>query len=155
MTPFTTASAFETDRLAELAGRRHGCLQQLHVLSRRQLELIDQEDMTQLLGVLAAKQRLLGELQEVERGLDPFRGQNPAERRWRTPEARRRCADLIAQSEALFAEILQREKEGEEQMRRRRDQKAVRLQGARTATQARSAYAGDSARAGRLDVSSE
>lgn len=155
MTPITTASAFETDRLAELAGRRHECLSQLHALSRRQLELIDQEDMTQLLGVLAAKQRVLGELQEVERELDPFRGQSPEERRWRTPEARRQCAELIARSEALFAEILRREKEGEEQMRRRRDETAVRLQGARSATQARTAYAGDSARARRLDLSSE
>lgn len=155
MTPFTTVAAFETDRLAELAGRRHDCLNQLHVLSRRQLELIEQEDMTNLLGVLAAKQRLLGELQQVERGLDPFRGQHPDERRWRTPEARRRCAELIAHSESLFAEILEREKEGEEHMRRRRDQTAVRLQGVRTATQARSAYAGESPRASRLDVSSE
>jgi hypothetical protein len=155
MTPITTASAFETDRLAELAGRRHECLSQLHALSRRQLELIDQEDMTQLLGVLAAKQRVLGELQEVERGLDPFRGQSPEERRWRTPETRRQCAELIARSETLFAEILRREKEGEEQMRRRRDETAVRLQGARAATQARSAYAGESARARRLDLSSE
>lgn len=155
MTPITTAAAFETDRLAELAGRRHDCLSQLHVLSGRQLELIEQEDMTKLLGVLAAKQRLLGELQQLERSLDPFRGQSPDERRWRTPEARRRCAELIAQSEALFAEILEREKEGEEQMQHRRDQTASRLQGVRTATQARRAYGGDSARASRLDVSSE
>lgn len=151
----TTTSAFDTDRLAELAGRRHDCLSQLHALSRRQLELIDQEDMTQLLGVLAAKQRVLGELHEVERGLDPFRGQNPDERRWRTPEARRQCADTIAKSEALFAEIIEREREGEEQMRRRRDQSAVRLQTARAATQARTAYASGAARAGRLDVSTE
>ena len=155
MTQTTTASAFETDRLAELAGRRHECLSQLHVLSARQLELIDQEDMTQLLGVLAAKQRVLGELQEVERGLDPYRGQNPDERRWRSPDARRRCGELIARSESLFAEILEREKEGEERMRRRRDETAVRLQGARAATLARTAYAGEAARARRLDLSSE
>jgi hypothetical protein len=40
-------------------------------------------------------------------------------------------------------------------MRRRRDETAARLQGARTATQARNAYAGDSMKATRLDVSSE
>ncbi len=146
-------TAFDTELLAELAGRRHDCLTQLHALSRRQLELIDVEDMSTLLGVLAAKQRLLGELQELDRGMDPFRGQEPETRRWRTPEARQRCAELIARSQALFAEIIACEKQGESRMQSHRDQAAVRLQGANAGAQARSAYVDGAHFGRRLDVS--
>lgn len=151
--PLTTA--FETDLLAELARRRHECLVQLQILGGRQLALIEAEDMSQLMGVLAAKQRLLGELHELERGMDPFRGQPPDERQWRSPELRRQCAELIARSEAVFAEIIAGEMQGEVRLRRHRDQAAARLQGAHVATHARSAYVGDSSYSTRLDLSSE
>src|SRR3569832_2178058 len=109
-------TAFDTDLLFDLAARRLECLVQLHALSRRQLDLIESEDTSTLLGVLAAKQRLLGELQELERGMDPFRSQDPEQRRWRNPETRQRCADLIARAQALFAEIIVDEKQGETRM---------------------------------------
>jgi hypothetical protein len=151
--PSTTA--FETDLLAELARRRHECLVQLQTLGGRQLALIEAEDMSQLMGVLAAKQRLLGELNELERGMDPFRGQPPDERLWRSPQLRQQCAELIARSEAVFAEIIAGEKQGETRLRRHRDQAAARLQDAHVATHARSAYVGDSYYSTRLDLSSE
>lgn len=155
MTHLPSTPAFETDLLAELARRRHECLLQLRTLGGRQLALIEAEDMSQLMGVLAAKQRLLGELNELERGLDPFRRQRPNERSWRSGELRRQCADLIARSEAVFAEIIAGEKQGELRMQQHRDQAAARLQGARAATHARSAYVGDASYSTRLDLSSE
>lgn len=148
-------AAFETDLLADLATRRHECLRQLHALSLRQLELIDVEDMSTLLGVLAAKQRLLSSLQELERGMDPFREQDPDQRRWRSPQARQRCAELISQSQSLFAEIIAHEKQGETRMQTHRDQAAARLQGANAGAQARTAYVGDSHDARSLDLSTE
>ncbi len=146
-------TAFDTDLLFDLAARRLECLVQLHALSRRQLDLIESEDMSTLLGVLAAKQRLLGELQELERGMDPFRSQDPEQRRWRNPETRQRCADLIARAQSLFTEIIADEKQGETRMQTHRDQAANRLQGAHAGTQARSAYVGDASCVRRLDVS--
>lgn len=148
-------TAYDTDLLAELAERRHECLQQLCALSLRQLELINVEDMTALLGVLAAKQRLLGELRELERGMDPFRDQDPETRVWRNPQARQRCAQLIAQSQAIFAEILAHEKQGESRLQTHRDQAAARLQGVATGAQARNAYFADAPRPRRLDLSAE
>lgn len=148
-------TAFETDLLVDLAARRRHCLVQLHELSRRQLELIENEDISTLLNVLAAKQRLLGELHELERGMDPFRGQEPEQRRWRNPEARQRCAELITDSQTLFAEIIAQEKQGELRMQAHRDQAASRLQGAHAGTQARSAYSAEAKGARRLDVSTQ
>lgn len=133
-------AAFETDTLAELIQSKRECLLQLRELARRQLELIDGGEMTALLDLLAAKQRLLTKLQQTERGLDPFRGQDPHQRRWRSPEDRHLCNEQLRQCELLLAEIISQEKCGEGALRRRRDQAASRLQGANSASRARDAY---------------
>lgn len=132
---------FETDLLAELLERRHECLTQLHDLGGRQLELIMAEEMSQLLGVLAAKQRLLGKLTACQRQLDPFRGQEPGERVWRSPEKREQCVTLAGVSDDLFARILDQEKRGEDCLRRRRDLAAERLRDVHAAGRATGAYA--------------
>ena len=145
----------ETDLLLELIGLKQNCLEQLRVLGVRQLELIELEDMTQLLNVLAAKHHLLAELQQLERRLDPFRGQDPRARRWRTLELHERCARLVASSEQLFREVLEQERVAETSLRRHRDEAAARLHGAQLASQARGAYLPQTPHSGRLDVISE
>jgi hypothetical protein len=80
-------TAFDTDLLSDWIRRKHNCLLHLRDLGRRQLELVRDGGMSELLDVLAAKQQLLVELQRVERGLDPFRGQDPDARPWGTPPA--------------------------------------------------------------------
>lgn len=133
-------TAFETDLLSELIQRKQECLSQLKVMGRRQAEVVESGSMTDLLDVLAAKQRLLSRLEQTERELDPFRGQDPEQRRWRTPQLRQACADKLAQCATLLREIITQEKESERDLIRRRDQAAVRLQGAHRADEARCAY---------------
>jgi len=150
------ASEFETDTLADLVTRKRDSLLRLRESGRAQYRLIEVGEMTGLLELLAAKQRVLFELQEIERGLDPFRGQAPEERRWRSDEARRRCGTQIDECEALLAEIISQEKLCEQALRRRRDETAQRLQGAHLAGRARGAYtAGPSQGIHQLDLSSE
>ena len=132
--------AFETDVLAELIRSKRECLVQLREMGRRQLELIDEGDMTGLLDVLTAKQRSLDKLQQIERSLDPFRDQDPAQRRWRTAEDRRLCTEQLEQCERLLAEIISQEKCSEGTLLKRRDEAANRLQSAHLAGQAREAY---------------
>lgn len=146
---------WDTDLLLELAGRRRDCLEQLHALGGRQLELIEASDTSHLLNVLAAKQNVLEELRHVERRLDPFRPQQPEDRRWRALELRQQCAEIFARSERLFIEILEQERLGEERLRQLRDDTAARLQGAQLASQARGAYTHQLPRRNRLDVSTE
>ena len=135
-----TVTAYETDLLSELVRGKRSCLVQLRDMGRRQLELIDDSEMTRLLDLLALKQRTIEQLQRFERALDRFRGQDPDARRWRSPEQRQQCADEMRQCEALLAEIMGQEKYGEALLVRRRDEAAVRLQGAHVAAQARGAY---------------
>ena len=146
----------DTDTLAKWIRRKHDCVSRIHELGSRQSTMISQGDVSQLLRLLAAKQRLLGELRQIETSLDPFRGQTPEDRQWRSPQHRDECAKLLARCETLLAEIIAQEKDGEDSLRRRRDEVAGQLQTAHGASRARGAYitAGRS-ESTRLDLSSE
>lgn len=146
----------ETNELAALVQRKHGCLCRLRELGARQLELVRGGETTALLDVLAAKQRLIGEWQQIERALDPFRGEDADARHWRTPDERRRCAERLAECRSLLAEIVRQEKQGESELVRRRDAAAQQLQGTHVASQARGAYHATAPRgSSRLDLMSE
>ena len=146
----------ETDILTELLGKKHELLVQLRDAGLRQMELIDNGDMTQLLKLLSSKQRVLNGLQAAERQLDPFRHQQPERRTWRSPADRDRCARLAACCESLLAEVVEQEKRGESRLIAHRDRVAVQLEGAHRAAQARNAYGEGSAHEFRqLDLSSE
>lgn len=146
----------DTDLLTDLIARKHDCLGQLRALAARQSELIEADAMGDLMHVLAAKQRLLGALQGLEGELDPFRAQHPDERRWRSEALRVRAGRLLDECEGLLAEILREEKQGEESLRRRRDETAARLQEVQDASRACDAYTQRPAAAPRgLDLSAE
>lgn len=147
---------YETDVLAELIGRKEDCLLQLWEMGKKQLEFVREGRMTALLDVLSRKQRTIGNLQQVERALDPFRGQDPGERRWRSAEARQGCVGKLAKCESLLREILAGERESEGELAQRRDETAKQLQGAHLAGQARGAYTTTAQPgASRIDLSSE
>jgi hypothetical protein len=131
---------YETDILAELIGRKLHCLTRLQDMGQKQLALVRDGDMTQLLDILAAKQRVLWELQRIERAMDPFRGQDPDQRRWRTPEKRKETAHVLQRCETLLDDIVTREKQSEHELLRRRDEAAARLEGTHSASRARGAY---------------
>lgn len=149
-------TTYATDQLRQLLGQKQACLAELCRLGRTQWALIEADDIGRLLEVLAAKQTVIGRLHEVERLLDPFRGQDPQQRHWPSDDHRRQCAELLQQNELLFQEILRQERDSEEHLRRRRDQAAQRLQGVYNAGQARGAYAGAATDpVGGLDLSCE
>ncbi len=143
-----------TDLLGDLIRRKHNCLLHLRDLGQRQLALVRRGSMDELLDVLAAKQHLLVELQRIERGLDPFRQEDPEQRTWRSAEERQRCAEELARCDSLLAEIMTQEKQSEHELIRRRDEAARRLQGAHRAAQARQAYTEDAPASAGLDLTS-
>lgn len=149
-------TALETDLLAELIQRKHACLTRLCAMSRKQFDTVVDGSMTDLLAILAAKQRVLADLQRVQRALSPFQGQDPEQRQWSSPERRQQCAEQLGQCEALLRDIVEREKQSERELVSRRDKAAAQLQDVHLASQARGAYADrpqHSAR--RLDLTSE
>jgi flagellar biosynthesis/type III secretory pathway chaperone len=132
----------QTDLLASLMDQKHEVLVQLHQLSQRQRVRVDEgHDISQLLGLLAAKQTLLDKLHGLERQLDPFRREDPESRHWRSAEARRRCAQVAGRCQSLMGEILALERRSEAELRRRRDHTAERLRAVTNGAAARAAYA--------------
>ena len=130
------ATALLTERIEQ----KLALLLQLRDLGHHQSALIHAGDMTQLLKLLAAKQRLLAALQSVERALDRFRGDDPENRVWESPEHRRRCADAAATCEDLLRTIVEQERQSESQMQNRREEAAAQLQGAHYASEVHHAY---------------
>jgi hypothetical protein len=145
-----------TDRLAELIGKKHACLLQLRDFGRRQDELVDGEDVALLLKLLASKQHLISNLQNIEQDLAPFREQDPERRPWRCAEDRSRCAHVAAECQQLLGEIVQQEKASEDRLKKRRDEVKARLTIAQAAAQVRGAYRPEMARSSAvLDIASE
>jgi hypothetical protein len=137
----TTAQTTETARLAALIAAKLKVLEILTRLSRRQLELIDAGDTPALLKLLTGKESVLAQLQTLERQLDPFRGQDPQERRWPSPQARSACQQDADRANALLAEAMDLERRAEAAMAARRDAAAAALSAAHVAADARTAYA--------------
>lgn len=129
-----------TDQLAELIRRKHQVLVQLRDVGQRQSAFVSSGDTTALLKLLAAKQNLLSTLQEIERHLSPYYGEDPDRRAWRSPQDRAQCAQQAADCNKLLEEIVELEKSGAEKMIVRRDEMAHRLQQFHVTSQVRSAY---------------
>jgi hypothetical protein len=142
--------------LAELLSRKHDCLVRLDELSLRKQELIGIGAVgADLFGILGETQQLIEQLQHCERGLDPFRDEDPARRIWSSEAERVRCSALADRSARLLAEVLQRDARCEEVLRRRSDETASQLAAVNSAVTARNAYADDRGRyASSIDVTS-
>ena len=147
---------FDTDLLADLIIRKRECLLKLQTMVAKQLELAADGSVTALLDILASKQRVIIELQDVEKALSPFRNQDPDRRQWRDPQSRERCARQLAECETLMGRIMSEERKSESEMVRRRDETAKQLQGVHQAGRARGAYAVQAQSAPRqIDLSSD
>jgi hypothetical protein len=147
-------SCSDTAILSERIYQKHELLVQLRDIGLCQLELIASGDMNRLLRVLAAKQRLLGILQAVERSLDPFRSDDPDRRIWKSPADRQQCAQTADRCAALLRIIVEQERESESQMIVRRNETARRLRGIQDVADIHRAYANDVVpTAGQIDLS--
>lgn len=145
-----------TQLLTTLLDRKHDHLVQLRDLGARQLEQIDAGDMTTLLKILAAKQRLLADLQTIDRELDPFRGESPEARTWRSETERQRTAQLMTRCQLLFSEIVSQEREAESRLVVQRHDAEQQLRGMHVASHAQHAYSQyPVATSGSLDLSTE
>jgi flagellar biosynthesis/type III secretory pathway chaperone len=148
--------SFDTAKLTQLLADKCKLLMQLRQLGARQFESIDTADLSQLLNLLAAKQRLIGGLQSIEQQLDPYRAQSPDQRAWANQSDRQQCAALAETCERLLAEVVEIEKQSEHHLILRRDEAATRLHAAHFASQARQAYDGPTtAASSHVDLLSE
>ena len=130
----------DSRQLADAMARKAQLLELLCRLGGAQLSLVGDGDMSRLLQVLASKDSLLQQLQLVERELDPFREEDPEQRRWASPELRQKCRQDADRCAVLLAEIVALEKQSEAEMTRRRDATAAQLNSMYGTQEAQGAY---------------
>ncbi len=103
-----------------LQNRRKHCRDLLE-LSQRQHQFINAADYAQLMATLAQKQRILGRLDEVKRRYPELSRQWAMLRDSGLPAIRTDCESLIADTEAILAELLESEKQGTDRLAERRE----------------------------------
>lgn len=130
-----------TKKLAELVSRKHDVLLQLSDVGQRQRRIVEEGDTGTLLQLLAAKQKLISALQELEREMAPFHAEDPDARVWPTGEDRARCAAEAAECNQLLEQVVALEKESADRMTVRKNEVAAQLRHVYAAGQARDAYA--------------
>ena len=131
----------DTDILADLIHGKHGLLLQLRDLGRRQLELIEANDLTQLLKLLASKQKTIDRA-AVDSNADWIRfvagSGDPRVAHGRRPRPLRSNGGGVRSRQG--GDRAGRTNERDSRLTFRRDEAASRLQGVHQASQIRHAY---------------
>ncbi|MBI1311860.1 hypothetical protein GC176_11255 [bacterium] len=107
--------------LQVLKTRREYC-RAMTQLAGQQQTLIDQNQMPELLQLIAQKQRVIDGLTELGASFGGLANYWKQIRDTFTPELRIECEAILAESEVLLAAALEREAHGTRQLTQRRDQ---------------------------------
>ncbi len=105
-----------TDVLVRLLIDKRDVLSQLRQLVDCQAPLVTGGDSRKLLGLLATKEKLLTRLKNVEASLDPCRDEDPEDRVWRSAADRQTARDIAAECDRLLAEIMEIDRNDEENL---------------------------------------
>ena len=97
----------DSEHLFQLIGQKLERLEQLHACSGNQAQYVEAEDMGAILEILAAKQRLLIEIEGIDRRIAEYHVDDPEERVWPTQEMRVQCRGKIARCDRLVRETLE------------------------------------------------
>ncbi|MDR1491586.1 MAG: hypothetical protein LBT05_02515 [Planctomycetaceae bacterium] len=97
----------DTEQFFQLIQKKRERLICIRELSQRQLQYVGEENLGALLELLAAKQRLLIEIEGVDKHLAKYREDDPEKRVWSSPEMRQQCRETAAQCDILIRKILE------------------------------------------------
>ena len=114
---------------SELIRSEEELLQRLLLVSQRQVELVNEGNVTALIQHLGQRQKLWNEFELLEQQLAPHKGVPPERRVWKSPEERQltemalnRCKDLmeriLANDQISLTTTAAQKDEVEEQLRR-------------------------------------
>jgi len=106
----------DTEKFFQLIREKHERLLRLRDFSQRQLQFVDEENMNALLELLAAKQKLLIEMEGADNELKKYRVDDPDQRIWTSPELRNQCREAVSQCDRLIREILETDHLAEQQL---------------------------------------
>jgi hypothetical protein len=136
---FTDAMPPANDFLTTFTERQK-CFADLLELSKRQLGLVEDDDYTELLGLLGGKQQIIGRLEALGRARPGLWDDWRSQREHLAPAARNACDETLTQTEALLARLLEHERSSTEALARRRDQTARELRTLAAGSRVNQAY---------------
>jgi hypothetical protein len=145
------APAGAAAQMLELLHCQVGLYQRLAALGKTQQCLIAADDPQPLLKILAERQRITGELQEVAGRLRPLRSAWESLGDARSAADRRSAEDLIGQSKALLGRLIDADTEDAQRLRIRKQRTGEALRLVHANRQAVAAYAAAPLTSTRLD----
>lgn len=145
-----------TTELARLIDEKLEIVSEVLTFARRQETVIAEQQVAELMPLLAKKQMALERLSGVQKALEPFASQDPERRVWASEKARQRCREREQQCDQLLRHIMELDAKCEGKLTESRDELAERLQQTTGTQQAARAYqasqAATGSRGGRLDL---
>lgn len=111
----------DSEHFYQLIEQKLNLLERLHACSGNQMQYVDTENLEALLEILAAKQRLLFEIEGLDREITRYRVDDPEERVWPSREMRNRCREMVARSNLLVREALENDRLAERELSAKKD----------------------------------
>ena len=106
----------DSEHLYQLIEQKLKLLEQLAACSGNQMQYVDAENLEALLEILAAKQRMLLEIEGIDRQITGYHVDNPDDRVWPSQEMRSRCREMVSQCDQLVREALANDQLAEQQL---------------------------------------
>ncbi len=130
----------DSEHLYQLVQQKLERLEQLHSCSGNQMRYVETDNMGAVLEILAAKQRLLIEIEGFDRQIAGYHVDDPEERVWPTPDMRERCREMIARCDRLVRETLEFDRAAEQSLIVKKEEARKQLRQFTGTTQVQGAY---------------
>ena len=130
----------DSEHLFQLVGHKLERLEQLHACSANQMQYVDTDDMGAILEILAAKQRLLIEIEGIDQQIAQYHVDDPEDRVWPTQEMREYCRERISRCDRLVRETLEYDRFAEQRLIEKRETAKQQLQQLTDTTHIQGAY---------------
>ena len=130
----------DSEHLFHLVGQKLQLLEQLHACSGNQMQYIETDRMEAILEILAVRQRLLIEIEGIDRQIANYHVDDPEERVWPTPEMREQCREKISHCDRLVRETLEYDRIATERLTEKQSAAKQQLQQFTDTAHAQGAY---------------
>ena len=128
-----------TQQLYRLICQQREVLSELKHFAEVQQKIVQQNELGKLVSLLAAKQKAIQRLQEIDRNLAPFQDQDPESRVWSSEEQRDECRRIAKECPRLLAEVMKLEQTAEETLTAQRETISQQIEQSTTRSQAANA----------------
>ena len=135
-----TMNPHATQQLYGLICQQREVLLELKHFAEVQHQIVQQNELGRLVSLLAAKQKAIQRLQEIDRNLAPFQDQDPESRVWSSEEQRDECRRIAKECPRLLVEVMKLEQTAEETLTAQRKTISQQIEQSTTRSQAANAY---------------